>query len=33
MKKKAKVKIEEISMMTAKINMKGMDCNYLPIHG
>jgi hypothetical protein len=33
MKKKAKVKTEVKSMMTTKINMKRMDCNYLPIHG
>jgi hypothetical protein len=31
MKKKPKVKIEERLMMTTKINMKGMDYNYLPI--
>jgi hypothetical protein len=31
MKKKAKVKIEVRLMMTTKINMKGMEGNYLPI--
>jgi hypothetical protein len=31
MKNKAKVKTEKRSMMTTKINMKGMEGNYLPI--
>jgi hypothetical protein len=33
MKKKAKVKIEVRLMTTTKINMKGMEDNYLPILG
>jgi len=31
MKRKAKVKTKERSMMTTKINMKEMEGNYLPI--
>jgi hypothetical protein len=33
MKKKVKVKTKERSMMTTKINMNGMEGNYLPILG